>query len=323
MSLERERLERREKQRLVDSLQEEMKRYRDHPDINMDNTDFDLERLQIEEKGSTMVGKLIESARARDEGSDSGSEDEICRALQPEGGANDVRLGGSVNGSGSRSGGYRRGSFQLHDISEPMGRTAHESLLVDVNSNTVRRGNASPKSTRIANLQSFMFGASGIPSSSQKKHTKVNPEVSKEKHDLKSTAEASFRGESKERKGQDDEVSREESNEGQGDEQLDVRGAHAHVLKSKKEEEEEPQKGEEVEEEKSEKVSILKLLRSQKSALIAETKKLHREISELGGELNREEEMGSKKQSQLRRELERLQRERRRNFKGEKTQQKY
>ncbi|GMH68777.1 hypothetical protein TrRE_jg10799 [Triparma retinervis] len=265
MKLEEEKLSKKETMMRVQQLEEEIQQYRDDPQINSKMLDFDERVLhQRQQSGVSMLSDLD------DDEMNSKVEIKVSNAPPPKTiNMADLRKRLSVSTAETEVT-VQKSNQKRTNPSLQRTKSINESLVVDVETNTVRRG-TSPKSTRRANLQNLMFG---------KQHAKL---LKEERMRL-----------AKEKKCMEEKKQREEEEERR---------------KMEEEEEDEKRRIGEEEDgraEKEEKLQILKLLKDQKAVLMKETKKLQEEIGALSSELAREELAGTNKMQQLRSELVRL-----------------
>ncbi|GMI41398.1 hypothetical protein TrCOL_g13518 [Triparma columacea] len=269
MKLDEEKLAKKETMMRVQQMEDEIQQYRDDPQINSKMLDFD-ERVvlhQRQQSGVSMLSDLDDDEMKSEVGTN------ISNVPPPRSiNMADLRKRLSVSTTETE---VTVEKSNKNRTKPPLQRrtSINESLVVDVETNTVRRG-TSPKSTRRANLQNLMFG---------KQHAEV---LNEERKRL-----------AKEKKSMEEKKQREEEEERR---RIEV-----------EEEDEKRRLGEEedVRAEKEEKEQILKLLKDQKAVLMKETKKLQEEIGTLSSELAREEEAGTSKMQQLRSELVRLKQE--------------
>ena len=269
MKLDEEKLAKKETMMRVQQMEDEIQQYRDDPQINSKMLDFD-ERVVLHQRQQSGVSMLSD---LDDDEMDSEVETNISNVPPPRSiNMADLRKRLSVSTTETE---VTVEKSNKNRTKPPLQRrtSINESLVVDVETNTVRRG-TSPKSTRRANLQNLMFG---------KQHAEV---LNEERKRL-----------AKEKKSMEEKKQREEEEERR---RIEV-----------EEEDEKRRLGEEedVRAEKEEKEQILKLLKDQKAVLMKETKKLQEEIGTLSSELAREEEAGTSKMQQLRSELVRLKQE--------------
>jgi len=247
-------------------MEEEIQQYRDDPNINVDTIDFNDKMLpQRQQSGISMLSDFDDEAEMMEN-----KDTNVAPSPKTINMAN-LRKRLSVSTTGTDT--TVQQSNQNRSKPKPTFErkaSINESLMVDVTSNTVRRG-ASPKSTRMANLQNFMFG---------KQHAEVLDEerkrLAKEKKDNEDKKQKEK--EEEERKRMEEEEKEEE------EEELRIR----------------------LNREVEEKESILKLLKDQKATLIKETKGLQEEVATLSAELTKEEDAGASKMQQLRIEMARL-----------------